>query len=79
MIDDRLLLEHLKAIRADTSAIRLDAQEIKFRVTQLEIGQANLLAAISHNFADFARQQVTIDRLTERLARIEKRLDLVNE
>ncbi len=55
-VDNTLLLEHLKAVRADTQALRADTQEIKFRVTQLEIGQANILSAVSQNFADFARQ-----------------------
>jgi len=59
---DNLLLEHLRAIRGDTTALRADTQEIKFRVTQLEIGQANILAALSQNFADFARQQAELDR-----------------
>jgi len=74
-----LILEHLRALRADSAATRTDVKDIAFRVTQLEVGQANILAAISHNFTDFARQQVNIDRINTRLDRIERQLDLVDE
>ncbi len=73
-----VILEHLRALRADSTAIRTDVKDIAFRVTQLEVGQANILAAISH-FTDFARQQVSIDRINTRLDRIERQLDLADE
>jgi hypothetical protein len=61
--DDSLMLEILKSLRTDMTGLRVDVKDIAFRVTQLEVGQANILAAISQNFTDFARQQVSIDRI----------------
>jgi hypothetical protein len=74
-----LMLEISKSLRTDMTGLRVDVKDIAFRVTQLEVGQANILAAISQNFTDFARQQVSIDRINTRLDRIERRLELVDE
>jgi uncharacterized coiled-coil protein SlyX len=76
-VDNSLLLEHLKAIRADTAGMRVELKEIKSRLSTVEIGIAGIRSDLAHNFADYARQQATLDALTERIERIERRLDLV--
>ncbi len=39
---DNMIIEHLKAIRADVSAIKEDAREIKTRLTSVESGIGSL-------------------------------------
>lgn len=41
-VDNSLLLEHLKALRADSVHIRGDLKEIKGRLSQVEIGIASI-------------------------------------
>ena len=72
MTDDvaQLMLEHLKHIRATTDAMALDIIDIKSRLSglELQVGQVQV---------SLAGQAQRIDRLEERIARIERRLDLV--
>jgi predicted nucleic acid-binding Zn-ribbon protein len=65
-----LILEHLRNIRSDTTAIRNDVDDLKLRMTAAEhhLGQQQIqLAAINGR----------LDRLDERVGRIERRLELV--
>lgn len=68
-IDDNLLLSYLKDIRADV-------HEVKLRLTQLEGSVASLRRDIGSLAVDIARQQVAIDRLADRVERIEQHLRL---
>ena len=43
-MSESLVLEHLRAIRADIADIKLDIRDVKHRVTALEIAVANLAA-----------------------------------
>lgn len=66
---DYLILEHLKAIRADQGVMKADLIDIKTR----------LLAIEGHPSAahlDSYRQNSRLDELDTRLARVEARLDL---
>jgi archaellum component FlaC len=65
-----LILEYLRNIRSDTTAIRNDVDDLKLRMTAVEhhLGQQQVqLAGINGR----------IDRLDERVGRIERRLELV--
>jgi len=75
-VDTSLLLEHLKAIRADTAGIRSELKEIKSRLSTVEIGIGGIRGDLAHTYADYARQQATLDGLAERIERIERRLEL---
>lgn len=66
---DSLVLELLRAIRADVSTIKDDVREIKARLTSLERANAG-------HYADVADQHARYDRLAERIERIERRLEL---
>ena len=66
---ENLILEHLRAIRADVLALREDVADLKRRMTSLEI-------AVSQIHGDFAGQSLRIDRLEGRLDRIDQRLGL---
>ena len=63
MSTDNLVLEHLRAIRATVDRLADDTVEIKGRLGLLEQQYANI--------------STRLDRLDDRVHRIEKRLDLV--
>ena len=78
MVDnpENLVLSQLRAIRADISDVQGSLGEIKRRLTNLEGGQASIIQHLGHLAAADAQQQLASDGLTERLVRIERRLDL---
>lgn len=75
---ENLILEHLRAIRADIGAIREDVREVKARLTSLEIAVAGLRRDQAWSFGEIAEQNARHDRLTDRVERIERRLDLLD-
>jgi septation ring formation regulator EzrA len=78
MVDspENLVLTQLWAIRADLSDVQGSLGEIKGRLTNIEGGQASVIQHLGHLAAADAQQQLAIDGLTQRLVRIERRLDL---
>jgi predicted trehalose synthase len=73
-----LVLELLRSIRGDIATIKDDIRELKSRVGNVEIGVASIRRDLGQLATDDAEQHVRFDRLTERVERIEKRLDLTN-
>lgn len=73
---ENLVLAQLRAIRADLSDVQGSLGEIKGRLANLEGGQASIIQHLGHLAAADAQQQLATDGLTERLTRIERRLDL---
>jgi septal ring factor EnvC (AmiA/AmiB activator) len=73
---ENIILEHLRAIRADIGGIKEDVREIKQRITSLEAAVAGLRRDNANLYGDVIDQQVRYDRLVERVERIERRLDL---
>jgi hypothetical protein len=73
---ESLVLEHLRHIRGRVDQIADDVIDVKHRISSLE--NAMVLVKREVNFGDEtdARQQVSLDRLVERVQRIERRLDL---
>jgi outer membrane murein-binding lipoprotein Lpp len=73
---ESLVLEHLRHIRGRVDQIADDVIDLKHRISSLE--NAMVLVKREVNFGDEtdARQQVSLDRLVERVQRIERRLDL---
>jgi uncharacterized coiled-coil protein SlyX len=74
---DNLILEHLKRFQAGQDRIERDLKEIKARLSTLEAGQGSVLQHIGHLASSIASQQVSIDHLSERIDRVEHRLELV--
>ena len=74
---DNIILEHLKAIRAELAEIKADTSDIKLRLRSVDTSVIELRRNDVHLFEDDARQQVSLDKLIERIQRIEKRLDLI--
>ena len=75
---DNLIIEHLRAMRADIGAIRDDMREVKTRLTHVESGIASLKRDSAHQYDETASSNVRYDRLAERLEQLEKRMNLVN-
>lgn len=73
---DNLILEHLKRFQAGQDRIERDLREIKTRLSTLEAGQGSVLQHIGHLASSIASQQVSIDHLSERIDRVEHRLEL---
>ncbi len=77
---ENLILEMLKGLRNEVQALRSEMhaefQDVKLRLTSLVRGQAKSHADYAELYGDHARQQAAIDRLAQRLDRIEHRLEL---
>ena len=73
---ENLIVEHLRVIRTDVDAIKDDVHEMKSRVAHLEVGQANMMQHLGHNASITAQQQLSYDRIVERIEKIERRLEL---
>ncbi|OYV38732.1 MAG: hypothetical protein B7Z83_03365, partial [Thiomonas sp. 20-64-5] len=67
---------HLKRFQAGQDRIERDLKEIKARLSTLEAGQGSVLQHIGHLASSIASQQVSIDHLSERIDRVEHRLEL---
>ena len=73
---DNLVLTQLRAIRADISDVQGSLGEIKRRLANLEGGQASIIQHLGNLAAADAQQQLAIDGLSDRMIRIERRLEL---
>ena len=70
------VLEHLRHIRNRIDQIADDMSDLKQRVSGIETSKVLVKREISHSDETDARQQVTLDKIIERIQRIEKRLEL---
>ena len=75
---ENLILEHLKRFQAGQGRLEPDITEIKVRIANLESGQASIIQHLAHLASADAAQQVTMDSMSERLNRMERRLELTN-
>ncbi|WP_298292957.1 hypothetical protein [Thiomonas sp.] len=73
---DSLILEHLRHIRMRVEQIADDPEELKNRMSSLEGAFLNVKRELVHCAETDARQQLAIDRIMQRLERIERRLEL---
>ena len=73
---DNLVLEHLRAIRADMAGLRDDVREIKLRQTDVIRQVATLRREQAGDAEVVAHVESRMDRFGERLERIERRLDI---
>ncbi|EAR21548.1 hypothetical protein [Nitrococcus mobilis] len=76
---DNLMLGHLRHIRGRVDQISEDVVELKHRLASVERGQAKGLREYAGLYSDQARQQSSIDRLVERIQRIERCLEITDE
>lgn len=77
---DNVIIEHLKALRNDVRSFREEVHheftDIKQRLNTVERGIAGVRHENADTFDNYVRQQVSLDRLVERMERVEKRLEL---
>ena len=76
MSTDNLVIEHLRAIRTEIAAVKSDTADTRQRVISIETSIVDMRRNVVHVFEDFAHQQLTMDKLLDRVQRIEKRLEL---
>ena len=74
---ENLILEHLKRFQAGQERIERDLKEVKTRLSARESGQGSIVQHIGHLATSIAGQQVSIDRMSDRIDRVEHRLELV--
>ena len=75
---ESLILEHLRHMRQRIDVIGDDVREVKHRLATVEATQGTILQHTGHLASSIAQQQVSFDRMSERIERIEKRLQLTN-
>ncbi len=73
---DNLVLEHLKKIQAEQSASRERDSDILSRLAHIETSIARLARDGADNFAEIISDRHAVDKLKERIERIERRLEL---
>jgi uncharacterized coiled-coil protein SlyX len=76
--DQTLMLEILKNIQAGMARVHDDLGDVKHRLGSVESGVAVLSKIMSAMAETSAHQWKTLDRFSERIERIERRLDLVS-
>ncbi len=73
-----LVLEHLKAIQAEQAAARERDGEMIRRLSGIETAIARTARDQAQSFIDQVDDRHALDRMRERLDRIERRLDLTD-
>ena len=74
---ENLMIDHLKHIRGRVDRIAEDMTDVKLRLSSLESAMVHVKREVSSGDETDARQQVSLDRLADRIERIERRLDLI--
>ena len=75
---ENLMLEHFKRFQSTLDRVENKLGEVTVRLGNLESGQASMMQHLGHLAAADAAQQVAIDHMSERLDRIERRLELTS-
>jgi hypothetical protein len=73
---DNLVLEHLKKIQTEQTASRERDAEMLSRLAHIETAVARLARDGADNFAEVIADRHAVDKLKERIERIERRLEL---
>ena len=77
---ENLIIEHLKHIRGRVDRFAEDMTDVKLRLSSPESAMVHVKREVTSGDETDARQQVSLDRLAdriERIERIERRLDLI--
>ncbi len=73
-----LVLEHMKRFQASLDRMEGKLSDLTNRMSNVESGMASVIQHLGHLAAADAAQQISIDRINDRLDRIERRLDLAS-
>ena len=74
---ENLIIEHLRHIRGRVDRIAEDMGDLKHRMSSLESAMVLVKREVSGGDETDARQQLTLDRLSDRIERIERQLGLI--
>lgn len=74
---DNLVLENLKKIQGELSAARERDREILSRLVSIETLLGRNEQRVADNYGEIIHDRHEIDKLKDRLERIEKRLELI--
>jgi outer membrane murein-binding lipoprotein Lpp len=75
---ENMVLEHLRHIRSSVDQIADDISDLKHRMSSLESAMVSVKHEVAHGDETDARQQVTLDKIIDRIQRIENRLELIS-
>ena len=75
---ENIVLEHLRHIRGRVDQIADDMTDVKHRMSSLELAMVSVKHEVAHGDETDARQQVALDKIIDRISRIEKRLELIS-
>lgn len=75
---ENLVLEHLRALRAESAETRSDIREIKSRLGSIETSLARVGRDSAQNYSEQIEDRHRLDSLIERVRRIEHRLELID-
>lgn len=73
---ESLVLEHLRHIRARADQIADDISDLKHRMSGLEASMNLVKREVNLGDETNSRQQLVLDKLADRIERIERRLEL---
>ena len=73
-----LILEHLRAVRGDLHEMKDMLREHGHRLTRIETSIAGLRREQASDAVNVAHLEARIDRLTDEITRIKRRLDIVD-
>lgn len=73
---DNLVLQNLIKIQTEQAASRERDTEILSRLSMIESGIARISRDESANYAEIVQDRHSVDKLKERIERIERRLEL---
>jgi hypothetical protein len=74
---ENLIVEHLRHIRGRVDRNAEDMGDLKHRMSSLESAMVLVKREVSAGDETDARQQLTLDRLSDRIERIERQLGLI--
>ena len=74
---DNLVLELLRALRGDVAKLSEEVRGLRDRVSGLELAVAGIRRDLGFLGETVAQMQASQDRFSDRLDRIERRLDII--
>ena len=75
---DNIIIEHLRHMRGKIDPVSEDVREIKHRLANVESSQGSIMQHVGHLASSIAQQQLSFDRLSDSVERLEKRLELTS-
>ena len=74
---ENVILENLRHIRGRVDRIAEDMTDVKLRLSGIDSAMVLVKREVTYGDETDARQQLSLDRLADRIERIERRLDLI--